>query len=455
MDENPPPSMNKQFIKNFSNEGKLSTLPDSDYWLSREEMILTNLYLRGGAVPKVQIKNLIDKSLTLQNAGTSLDEYLTNPAFPKISSALGFQAFLSSTIKLQDLFNLGILHLDVALRNIASPDLLKNELYILDFIHALSEHNQLQKPLPLVPTPDLHHPLLIEALERDWRNYFSSLGKPCPKLDKTLTISNQEFCEYWVNTTQVQLLYNNLALLSHGLGNLATEFAHSPNLEVSCKTLFQDLGLKMRNQDEGDATQTLEYAKNAIEEAMSNLGSNPFYLNNATPIPTVQKANLSGEGNEESLSYRDKSHKLSNPGEQTLTSQTARPKTSMQRSKRWGSLLVFTLCWSLIGLNIYLIDAIVIYKKIILSDEIILWIIIAGALIPLGLCFSIFQQDKRKNNSQRIFLVLAVFTQFAVITSFPTSTYNQIWTWIPPLMIGLSALLLNFIGSMHRKTAPT
>jgi hypothetical protein len=437
--------MDKQFIKNFSNEGKLSSLPDSDYWLSREEMILTNLYLRGGAVPKVQIKNLIDKSLTLQNAGLSLDEYFTNSAFPKISGGLGYQIFLTSITKLRALFNLGTLHLDVALRNIASPDLSTNELYILDFIHALSEHNQLQKPLPLIPTPGLHHPILIEALEADWKTYFSNLGEPCPKLDKSLTISNQKFCEYWVSTTQVQPLYKNLALLSHGIGNLAIEFAHSPNLEDCNKKLFQDLGLMMRNLDEGDAVKIFEYVENTIEEAMAYFESIPFYLTNATPIPIVQKNNNSANSIEGDINHHYLSPKLSNPDEKKITSQMTPLKPSPESLKRWSSFLVFIVYWSLVVLNIYLIDTIVVYKKIMFSNEIILLIIIAGVIIPLGLCLSVFQQEKRRNYSQRIFLMLAVLTQFAVISSFPSPIYNQIWTWIPPLLIGTCALLINFM----------
>jgi hypothetical protein len=431
--------MNKKFIKNFSNEGKLSNLPDGDYWLSREETILTNLYLRGGAVPKVQIKNLMDKSLTLQNAGPSLDEYFFNLEFPKINDAIGFQIFLSATKKLIDLFNLGTLHLDVALRNIASPELATNEIYILDFIHALSEHNKLQKPLPLIPTPELHHPLLIEAIKLDWENYFSYIGKPCPKLDKTLTISNQEFSDYWVSDIRVQLLCRNLALLSHGMGNLAIEFSHSPNLEPNSKKLFLELGLTMRNLDEGEAAKTIKYVESTITDAMNMIISGHFDLSNATPIPNVLRDNNSGKhGASDNASKRSKVNKGAN------TSQSISDKNTPDQSKEWNSLLTFALCWSLIGLNIYLIDAVVVYKKIILSNEIILWIIISGIIIPIALCLTFFRKEKLGNKIQNISLVIAVFSQFAVIASYPTSTFNQIWTWIPSLVIGIGALILNY-----------
>jgi hypothetical protein len=436
--------MNKKFIKNFSNEGKLSNLPDSDYWLSREEIILTNLYLRGGAVPKVQIKNLMDKSLTLQNAGPSLDEYFFNPEFPKINDAIGFQTFLSATRKLIDLFNLGTLHLDVALRNIASPDLATNEIYILDFIHALSEHNKLQKPLPLIPTPELHHPLLIEAIELDWESYFSNIGKPCPKLDKTLTISNQEFSAYWVSDIRVQLLCKNLALLSHGMGNLAIEFSHSPNLEVDSKKLFLELGLTMRNLDEGDAAKTLKYVESTVTEAMNRVISSHFDLSNATPIPNVQRDSNSADNNSAKQEASDITSKSLKLNEDTHTSQSTSDKNTQNQSHKWNSLLMFVLCWSLIGLNIYLIDAVVVYKKITLSNEIILWIIISGIIIPLALFLSFFRQERLRNKIQGISLAIAVLTQISIIASYPTSTFNQIWTWIPSLAIGVGALILNY-----------
>jgi hypothetical protein len=453
MDEPIAPSMNKEFIKNFSNEGKLSDLPDSDYWLSREEIILTNLHLRGGAVPKVQIKNLIDKSLTLQNAGLSLDEYFFNPEFPKINDALGYHVFLLSTMKLKALFNLDTLHLDIALRNIASPSLITNEIYILDFIHALSEHNKLQKPLPLIPTHELHHPLLIQALELDWKNYFSAIGKPCPKLDKTLTISNQEFCDYWVSATQVQLLCKNLALLSHGIGNLALEFSRSLNLESNSRKLFQEIGLMMRNLDERDAEKTLQNVEIIVKEAMNNIYSSHFDLNNATPIPKVQKDSRSAD----TSSWDPKNHEIfpksSKLIEQTLTSRETPNKDVLEQSKRRNLLLIFFLCWSLIGFNVYLIDVVVVYNKIILSNEIILLIIISGFIIPVALCLGIFQQEKINNIIQKISLALAVLTQFSIIVSYPTSTYNHIWTWLPSLVIGTTALLINHLQAKFYRMA--
>ena len=167
--------MSEDFVKHFTVAGSSSILPDAAYWLSREELILTYLHQRNASVPKVSIKNLTQKSIAMENVGQSLsDQFKENKnQFNTTQVAI---LITNSIEALIEIFNLGILHLDIALRNITTPQGANNRIYILDFVHCLSATNRLQKPLPLLPTDGLHHPMLYQALKKDWSNYFFSLN---------------------------------------------------------------------------------------------------------------------------------------------------------------------------------------------------------------------------------------------------------------------------------------
>jgi hypothetical protein len=244
--------MSEDFVKHFTVEGSTSILPDAAYWLSREELILTYLHQRNANVPKVSIKNLTQKSIAMENVGQSLSIQLKENKnhFNTVQVAI---LITNSIEALIEIFNLGILHLDIALRNIATPQGANNRIYILDFVHCLSATNRLQKPLPLLPTDGLHHPMLYQALKKDWNNYFFSINQTQPVLDQTLTLSNEEFSEYWSDSISVQNLSNQLAILCHGIGNLLEEASWLPSASDAHKSIYREQSKKLKNLSEDEA----------------------------------------------------------------------------------------------------------------------------------------------------------------------------------------------------------
>ena len=165
--------MPQTFTKQFNSNGQFISLPNNSYWLSREEAILSYLHQTKASVPKVQLKNLLNNELVLENVGHSLAELLKNNKNSSYDENTIIAVALNIITALEEIFNLGVLHLDIALRNIATPNLRSEKVYILDFSHSLSLHNKLQKPIPLIPTEGLHHPMLVNSLLKDWNNYFS------------------------------------------------------------------------------------------------------------------------------------------------------------------------------------------------------------------------------------------------------------------------------------------
>jgi len=448
-------AMDNKFIKKFIYEGQISNLPDSDYWLSREELILTYLYQRGASVPQVQMKDLVKKALTLQNVGTSLNVFFNDLSYPEISNREALKILLVSIIQLQELLNFGVLHLDIALRNIASSKIQSDEFYILDFIHALSEHNQLQKPLPLLPTSELHHPMLIKALEADWNEYFKYIKQPTPKLDDSLTISNDDFSSYWINSSQIQCLCKSSAILSHGIGNLALEMANSINLEKSSRIIFRDFSNKLKFLDDKKSIKEIEHVKIVIIDILSKGPNNLVAKNIPTPIPKVRSKfseihntfispNFSQDKFSLQLDEIHNSSTLNKPIDLYLK-EILPINEGLPVIKKTHSTIYtfgkFILCWSMILINVFLIDFIIKYENIVISNEIVLLIIIVGFSICLLWLLSIFLTKNKRAFLHTIVVLTITLTQFIVIGSYPKYVYIQLWTWLPSCFLGIFAFL--------------
>jgi hypothetical protein len=191
---------------------------------------------------------------------------------------------LNTIISLEAIFNLGVLHLDIALRTIATPDLRSENIFILDFSHALSKHNQLQKPLPLIPTEGLHHPLLINSLSSDWENYFSYFSIRNQKIDSTLVISNEEFTEYWPQSLSVQDLSTNKAVLCHGIANLLNELSIALSCSNTLNQYFLETSQKLRFLNQDDANFALSETVNSLKIKKNSLS---IMNTDGTPIQII------------------------------------------------------------------------------------------------------------------------------------------------------------------------
>lgn len=449
--------MNSKFIKNYNIEGRLSSLPDADYWLSREESILTYLHQRGASVPKVQMKDLIRKSLTLQNVGTSLDIIFNDSNRQAISKDSALKIYLSTILILEELLSLGVLHLDIALRNIATPDSSNQDIYILDFIHALSSHSKLQKPLPLLPTEGLHHPSLINALSTDWQNYFEFLGQETPKLDKTLSISNEEYSRYWIDITAVQSLSEYHPILTHGLGNLAGEITNSRNIENSSRELFLDLSKALKNLEAKESYLKLTEAKSSIASILGADLNQEIHYTNATPIPKVHTnqveiskliapkfTNLAPTPLSNELTIKNSiTNEVSVQRESAIQDLYTQEEEGLKQTTSAFSLGNFLICWALILLNIYLIDFVVRHNKIILADEILLLAILVGLIAPIMLVIGLFSSRTKRAKVFSFSVLITVCAELIVIGSYPNATYSSFLTWLPSCAIAIFAFILS------------
>jgi len=194
----------KTFIKSYKQNGQILDLPANSYWLLREDSILSYLNQRGARVPKVLLKNIEDQSITLEYVGESFEQlflYSKNE-----SSTSLFKCILSAASELLKIFELGVLHLDIAARNLTRKNAVINDIYILDFAHSISSNYSLQKPIPLLPQSQKQHPYLVDALKADWNLFFTQSKIQIPNLDEKFEVDNQLFSDYWIEHLAVQNL---------------------------------------------------------------------------------------------------------------------------------------------------------------------------------------------------------------------------------------------------------
>jgi len=414
--------MSEEFTKHFTVDGTTSLLPDAGYWLSREELILTYLHQRGAKVPKVNIKNLKQKSLLMQDVGNSLFIELTKKNsgkdFHKINGLI-----VKSIKSLVEIFNLGVLHLDIALRNIATPGKGNDSIFVLDFVHCLSTSNKLQKPLPLLPIKELHHPDLYLALKQDWEGYFAYLGISPPALDNSLELSNKEFSEYWSESISVQRLSNNLAILCHGIGNLLEEVANNIFENTRDKDIYLSEAKKLKKLNAEQA----QFAIDSVIQELEGLSSSntPMRrIDDATPIPTVRDFSFT----EPQDTRRSRNKRPAIPRLLDYTSITRFFKRARNKYLRLG-------CWALLILNAAWINLVISAASVKLSDWTLLLVMINFITVPIGIVIDLFATKSLWSKTSKILINILIVTEVILITAYPEKVLTQLWIWLPSVLI--------------------
>ena len=444
--------MPQTFTKQFNSNGQFISLPNNSYWLSREEAILSYLHQRKASVPRVQLKNLLNNELILENVGYSLAELLKNNKDSPHDENSIIAIVLNTIIALEEIFNLGVLHLDIALRNIASPNLRSEKVFILDFSHSLSLHNKLQKPIPLIPTESLHHPLLINSLSNDWKNYFSYFSIRNQKIDSTLVISDEEFTEYWPQSLNVQDLSTNKAVLCHGIANLLNEISIASSCGTYLNKYFLEISHKLRFLKEEDADF-------ALSDVINNLKDKKKFLTvtkaEGTPIPNIS-FNTSDRANDGILIKESgiPSNIRMNATNKELPFDIEE-KRDTKSNKFISGFTSEMIIWVVLALNGWWINLIIDTAKIHLSDNLITSLII-GSFICLIFFGSSFFINPPKNIFLRVTtLLIACLAELLLILSYTNNILSHFFLWIPSaLIISMASIFLISTVIMHLVKQP-
>jgi hypothetical protein len=419
--------MTKDFIKTFGPEGRFLALPDNKYWLSREELILSYLHQRNAPVPRVEVKNLRDKSLTLENVGLSLDHLYLSQKESTHSALLIFQTILASIDAYKMLHQLGVLHLDIAARNIASTNDASGKIRLLDFSHALSLHNKLQKPLPLLPRDSLHHPLLAAALRQDWSSYFHHLQQPVPDLAGDFSISDEEFSAYWADELQVQALCGSQAVLCHGIGNFLYEMAQARILQSHQKECLIRNARSLKALDEGTAEAALHAVTASLSEMIAGLD---MHQANVTPIPGLKKAPPAEQIAPKTIVPATAPVPVAPPAITPIETAPAAP-VALPSSR---SLLAESSMWAVFVLHGYWIDVITGSAKIVLPDWLMLSLMVAGVLLLPALLAGLFLKPHSAITARIVAATMIMVAEGLIVLQYPARVLEHPWSWLPSLL---------------------
>jgi len=274
----------KKFTKRYKESGQFLDLPAQSYWLLREESILSYLFQRGAKVPKVFLKNIEDQSITLEYVGESFDQLFLRSK--NESSTSFFQCILLAATETLKIFDLGVLHLDIAARNFTRQTNTLNDIYVLDFAHCISSNHVLQKPIPLLPQSQIQHPELVEALKSDWKLFFIQSKKQIPNLDEKFEVNNQSFSDYWKEGLAVQNLQKSYGVLSHELGQFFLEMSNSDIITRDDKIYLINLGQNLCFIENDSAQICIEQTLIDLRIYSENLSTN--FIDNNTRIPIVK-----------------------------------------------------------------------------------------------------------------------------------------------------------------------
>jgi hypothetical protein len=426
--------MFKTFTKSFVGGGEFRELPDADYWLAREEHILSYLWQRKASVPRVNFKDNANKKLLLENVGESLDVLFNQFAHSNINSAITSQIIkklLLAVDCIESIFDLGVLHLDIALRNIVSDDIYSDKVFLIDFSHALINGSRTQKPIPLVPTEILHHSLLFAALVADWDKFFVFSGQPTLKSPYDFMVSKELFERFWSDELQVQNLSTSHAVMCHGIGNLFIEVSECDFLSLKESIKLKELGEGLRNNSEVESLNKLIRAKQYLCEMIqieSNKNSEKTIIPNLYSSET--KMAQTDDSNFENLEERVND---------TQTYKYIELKSSLKEIS----------AWIIISCQIWWIDLVVQISHTRISNSILLILFFIIFICVVAIFLSFFNAKLFARKTRMYALFFSMFGELIVLFFSQTSHMKIVWIWFPVLFAGAiaSKLYLSIIKS--------
>ena len=262
---------------------------DNSYSYFREIQILTYLNQRGASVPMLMEGFSKEKMITMEFVGENLYDQ---------RNVLSFQTKLVVSLDLiqavYSIYDLGIFHYDIALRNLTFKE---NEtgkdtrLYVIDFSVSTSSIFKLQKPLWILPRLDKQHRVFVDAIRADWNNFFNFYDMKYPQnSNEIIEISRQKYENYWVENLNVERLKSPLSVIFHNVSFALEELFASNTIEIKKNNLGKSI-YELRNiYDDTIIKRKIEKIKEHIHEISENIsGSVP------TPVPSISTDNGSVE----------------------------------------------------------------------------------------------------------------------------------------------------------------
>ena len=262
---------------------------DNSYSYFREIQILTYLNQRNAPVPFILEGFAKEKIITMEFVGENLYNLRNNLSFQdKLNISLDLIQAVST------IFELGILHYDIALRNLTfkEDDTRKGfRLCVIDFGVSTSSVFKLQKPLWILPRLHKQHKLFVDAISTDWNNFFNFYGKKYPKnFKETIEVSRQNYENYWVENLNVERIKWPLSVIFHNVSFALEELFASNTLEIKKHNLGESIYELRDLHDDTITKRKIRRVREHIQEISENIGGSL-----PTPVPSISTGNGSAE----------------------------------------------------------------------------------------------------------------------------------------------------------------
>ena len=415
------------FIKTYDGSGQFMNLPANSYWLLREETILSYLAQRDVQVPKVYLKNIESQSITLENVGTSFDALFIKSNDSNAKTL--FQCLNDACKELLKIFELGVLHLDIAARNITKKDGDEVKVYILDFSHAVCSNYVLEKPIPLLPKPQIQHPEFVNALKEDWIRFFEKNNQEIPDLDTNFDVNDQQFSNYWTNDLAIQNLTHSYSVLCHGLGGLLLEISESRILSSEDKIFLINLGQNLRFNEEISAKANLQQTLIELQSYEPNV--NEMYQG-GTQIPVVQyqeatqtTSPLKPIQTERPIPKQAETAPILDHGQREQF-----PDVKQQPSNSVKAFVGIAFSWGLLIVNFLWLDFLITETKIKLPDLLIYFVIGATGLVIFNFLMALLKRNLIEKLKTDI-PTLIILMQVCISIFIGIKTQGHLITWLP------------------------
>ena len=262
---------------------------DNSYSYFRETQILTYLNQRSAPVPMLLKGSAKDKIITMEFVGENLYDQ---------KNILSFQNKLVVSLDIiqavRSIYELGILHYDIALRNLTSKKINNGEgsrLYVIDFSVSTSSIFKLQKPLWILPRLDKQHKVFADAISADWKNFFNFYDKKYPKnLKENIEVSRQDYENYWVENLNVERIKLPLSVIIHNISFALEELFASNAFEIKKYNLRESICGLRNIYDDATTIRRVEKVNEHIREISEKFGGFA-----STPVPLSSTGSDSDE----------------------------------------------------------------------------------------------------------------------------------------------------------------
>lgn len=271
----------------------LKVFPDR-YTLLHEQQILDYLNQRSAPVPVVRRVDLDQSIIEMDEAGQDMWSWIHHdrPAPEELFNTLSRAIDVILTVA-----DLGVWHLDIALRNlVVSPSEPGHPRLVLliDFANSISDGFPLQKPLWMLPAAH-QHPELRHGLTQDWQSFYTRLNLAHPQeWDKPFEIPKDLYQQDWTEDLKVEAIEHRWCVLAHSVGQLILREVKSITFLPEA---MESVGSALLNLNQEDI------AKKRLRESVSQLNRwKP--VDQSTPRPTLRGEPSNPTSSE--LSYRKK-----------------------------------------------------------------------------------------------------------------------------------------------------